>query len=303
MGRFRYILEALKGEDTMRDIIFREIREKNIETKAITDEVQKEAGQKLLIDTVEQMLKLSEVAHKEGLLALEEAINKLDEIPDWKYLCRLMILVVDGIEPTVVEEIGMARYFAMGLSDYYSLQLLLELVGVLAIQAGDNPYILENKMIALFPEEVYEFYRKKQKEIEKKKKEENALDLPESFFEGDIAVKPDDEHYFSMKIVDYAIGSLDDMSMQKLLRNIDNGDLIVAMIGFSGNTRRRIFDNFSKALASMIAEDIRLMGPVRMKAVAEAMQKMFSVLIRLIASGEVWEEKEDVLELVKKVFV
>ena len=40
-----------------------------------------------------------------------------------------------------------------------------------------------------------------------------------------------------------------------------------------------------------------------MKAVAEAMQKMFSVLIRLIASGEVWEEKEDVLELVKKVFV
>ena len=31
MGRFRYILEALKGEDTMRDIIFREIREKNIE--------------------------------------------------------------------------------------------------------------------------------------------------------------------------------------------------------------------------------------------------------------------------------
>ena len=278
MGRFRYILEALKGEDTMRDIIFREIREQNIETKAITDEVQKEAGQKLLIDTVEQMLKLSEVAHKEGLLALEEAINKLDEIPDWKYLCRLMILVVDGIEPTAVEEIGMARYFAMGLSDYYSLQLLLELVGVLAIQAGDNPYILENKMIALFPEEVYEFYRKKQKEIE-------------------------NEHYFSMKIVDYAIGSLDDMSMQKLLRNIDNGDLIVAMIGFSGNTRRRIFDNFSKALASMIAEDIRLMGPVRMKAVVEAMQKMFSVLIRLIASGEVWEEKEDVLELVKKVFV
>lgn len=287
----------------MRDLVFQEIGKKNKEIQSVTDEERKEAGQKLLIDTVEKMLHLSDVAHKEGLLALEECVNELEGIPCWKYLSRMMRLVVDGIDPTIVEEIGMSRYFAMGIENYNGLQLLLELLGVLAIQAGDNPYILENKMIALFPEEVYELYCKNREEIEKKKKGENALDLTESFFEGDIAVKPDDEHYFSMKIADYAIGSLDDMSMQRLLRNIDNGDLIVALIGFSGNTKRRIFDNFSKTLASMIAEDIRLMGPVRMKAVVEAMQKMFSVLIRLVAAGEIWEEKEDVLELVKKVFV
>ena len=48
-----------------------------------------------------------------------------------------------------------------------------------------------------------------------------------------------------------------------------------------------IFSNLSKRLASMIKEDMEFMGPVRMKDVEEAQQKIVSVIRKLEDAGEI----------------
>ena len=48
-----------------------------------------------------------------------------------------------------------------------------------------------------------------------------------------------------------------------------------------------IFSNMSKRLAEMIREDMEFMGPVRMKDVEEAQQKIVNIIRKLEDSGEI----------------
>ena len=48
-----------------------------------------------------------------------------------------------------------------------------------------------------------------------------------------------------------------------------------------------IFNNLSKRLVTMIREDMDFMGPVRMKDVEEAQQKIVNVIRKLEDSGEI----------------
>ena len=48
-----------------------------------------------------------------------------------------------------------------------------------------------------------------------------------------------------------------------------------------------IFNNLSKRLAVMIKEDMEYMGPVRMKDVEEAQQKIVNIIRKLEDSGEI----------------
>ena len=48
-----------------------------------------------------------------------------------------------------------------------------------------------------------------------------------------------------------------------------------------------IFSNMSKRLAEMIREDMEFMGPVRMKDVEEAQQKIVNIIRKLEDSAEI----------------
>ena len=62
---------------------------------------------------------------------------------------------------------------------------------------------------------------------------------------------------------------LDDRAIQRVLRDVDNGDLAIALKGSNEDVQNAIFNNLSKRLAVMIKEDMEFMGPVRMKDVAQ----------------------------------
>ena len=81
--------------------------------------------------------------------------------------------------------------------------------------------------------------------------------------------------------------SLDDRSVQRVLREVDNNELAIALKGSNEEVQNLIFSNLSKRLASMIKEDMEFMGPVRMKDVEEAQQKVVSVIRKLEDSGEI----------------
>ena len=80
---------------------------------------------------------------------------------------------------------------------------------------------------------------------------------------------------------------LDDRAIQRVLRDVDNGDLAIALKGSNEEVQTAIFNNMSKRLSAMIKEDMEFMGPVRMKDVEEAQQKIVNIIRKLEDSAEI----------------
>ena len=80
---------------------------------------------------------------------------------------------------------------------------------------------------------------------------------------------------------------LDDRSIQRVLREVENADLELALKSATEEVQNVIFRNLSKRLAAMIKEDMDFMGPVRMKDVEEAQQKIVGIIRRLEDSAEI----------------
>jgi len=81
--------------------------------------------------------------------------------------------------------------------------------------------------------------------------------------------------------------SLDDKSIQRVLRDVDNNELAIALKSTNEEVQNVIFNNLSKRLAAMIKEDMEFMGPVRLKDVEEAQQKIVNIIRKLEDSAEI----------------
>ena len=80
---------------------------------------------------------------------------------------------------------------------------------------------------------------------------------------------------------------LDNRAVQRFMREIDNSQLAIALKGSSEEVQNLIFANMSKRLAEQIREDLEFMGPVRLKDVEEAQQKIVNVIRKLEDAGEI----------------
>ncbi|HWQ61012.1 MAG TPA: flagellar motor switch protein FliG [Negativicutes bacterium] len=80
---------------------------------------------------------------------------------------------------------------------------------------------------------------------------------------------------------------LDDRSLQLVLREIDSKDLALALKASSSEVADKVYRNMSKRAAEMLREEIQYMGPVRIRDVEEAQQKVVNVIRRLEESGEI----------------
>jgi len=81
--------------------------------------------------------------------------------------------------------------------------------------------------------------------------------------------------------------TLDDRAIQRVLREVDNNELAVALKSANDEVKEVIFNNLSKRLAAMIKEDMDFMGPVRMKDVEDAQQKIVNIIRKLEDAGEI----------------
>lgn len=80
---------------------------------------------------------------------------------------------------------------------------------------------------------------------------------------------------------------LDDRSIQRVLRDVENNELAVALKNANEDVRNAIFSNLSTRLADMIREDMEYMGPVRVKDVEEAQQEIVNIIRKLEDSAEI----------------
>jgi flagellar motor switch protein FliG len=82
------------------------------------------------------------------------------------------------------------------------------------------------------------------------------------------------------------IASLDDRSVQLILRQVDTKSLAVALKGVDLNVRQKITKNMSERAGQSLNEEIDLLGAVRLKQVEEAQSGVIRVIRALEESGQ-----------------
>jgi flagellar motor switch protein FliG len=80
---------------------------------------------------------------------------------------------------------------------------------------------------------------------------------------------------------------LDSRSIQRVIRDVDPKDLQLALKVSSDEVREIIFSNMSKRMAETFKEDMEFMGPVRLRDVEDAQQRIVGLIRRLEEAGEI----------------
>ena len=75
--------------------------------------------------------------------------------------------------------------------------------------------------------------------------------------------------------------------IQKVLKEVDNRDLALAMKAVSEELKAKLLSNMSKRASDIVLEELNFMGPVRLREVEEAQQKIIEIIRRLEEEGQV----------------
>lgn len=281
----------------MRDIYYEELRRNCAEsTKFTVEQMDK------VINSVKNVLKFHTIARKEGLLALEVECESLNKETEEKYFAELLSLVVDGTDSILVTEYALNRYFAANLTGYEGIIYLIYSKGILMIQTGEHPMVVEKILDSMLPENVKKLYMEKKSEETERLKKSEQEDLQNNI-DSICSKNPeaDEKEHTLLSEASLIFEKRSDRDIQRILREVDNNELAVAMKALSGNACRRIFNNLSPRLAPRIAEDIMYMGPVRMKDVDESLIKILNIVLKLAKGGEIYDENLIALKIVMDI--
>ncbi|HRK20972.1 MAG TPA: flagellar motor switch protein FliG [Fimbriimonadaceae bacterium] len=91
----------------------------------------------------------------------------------------------------------------------------------------------------------------------------------------------------NMMFVFEDIVQLDDRAIQAILREVDMKELATALKGVGNDVQQKVYKNMSERAVGMLKEDMEFMGPVRLRVVEEAQQKIVAVIRRLEEAGEI----------------
>jgi hypothetical protein len=224
------------------------------------------------IALVSQIVVMAKKAKRNGLLALVQEAEETNSF----LLRKGLQLVLEGVQPALVKTT--LEYYI--LSGSYTGKDLLErciiMEGVLAIQNGINPQIIQELLISLFGENGHEAY---EAEFGDKK-----TDKLEAFFEKikkDRAVTP-----LSSKL-GHTIMQLDDQSIQQCLKEISTVDLARALKGMEGEAKIKVFKNLPKRSATILQETVQHLDLMRDSEMNEAQEKILLVISGLEEQGDI----------------
>jgi len=81
--------------------------------------------------------------------------------------------------------------------------------------------------------------------------------------------------------------SLEDRSVQLVVRQVDTAELAMALKGVSENVRTKITSNLSERAAETLLEEVDLLGAVRLTQVEEAQQSIIRTIRQLEEQGQI----------------
>jgi flagellar motor switch protein FliG len=80
---------------------------------------------------------------------------------------------------------------------------------------------------------------------------------------------------------------LDDRAIQRVIRESENEDLVLAMRTASDEVKELLFKNMSERMAASFKEEMEYMGPVRLHDVEEAQTRIVNTIRKLEDAGEI----------------
>lgn len=80
---------------------------------------------------------------------------------------------------------------------------------------------------------------------------------------------------------------VDDRGVQRILKEIDQRDLALALKAAGAEVAGKIFKNMSERAATLLKEEIGYLGPVRLRDVEESQRRIVEVVRRLEESGDI----------------
>jgi flagellar motor switch protein FliG len=83
------------------------------------------------------------------------------------------------------------------------------------------------------------------------------------------------------------IAKLSSQAIQRTLKETNTADLALALKNTTAGVSQAIMKNISKRLQEMLMDDMEVMGPVRVRDVEEAQQRIVNVVRKLEESGEI----------------
>src|SRR3954463_11718473 len=83
------------------------------------------------------------------------------------------------------------------------------------------------------------------------------------------------------------VQQLDDRSIQLVLRSVDAKELAVALKGVDQKVRNKVMKNMSERAAANLAEEIQLLGPIKLKTVEEAQAGVVRAIRTLEEAGQI----------------
>lgn len=101
-------------------------------------------------ETIEEIIRISVIARHEGLLALEDYANKTTN----STVKSAIMLVVDGTDPELVRRMLEMKHFANGRGGAEGLSELMILEGILLVQDGCHPNVIEEFLRQMVKDEI-----------------------------------------------------------------------------------------------------------------------------------------------------
>ncbi|HYK74780.1 MAG TPA: FliG C-terminal domain-containing protein, partial [Pseudoneobacillus sp.] len=83
------------------------------------------------------------------------------------------------------------------------------------------------------------------------------------------------------------IVTLDNRAIQRVIRDCENEDLMLALKVSSEEVKEIVYKNMSKRMVESFKEEMEFMGPVRLRDVEEAQSRIVAIIRRLEEAGEI----------------
>lgn len=83
------------------------------------------------------------------------------------------------------------------------------------------------------------------------------------------------------------IMQIDDRTLQRIIKDVDSKDLVLALKGSAEDLMEKFTKNMSSRAKDMLLEEMEMLGPVKVRDVEEAQQRVIQVIKQLEDSGEI----------------
>lgn len=261
----------------MNSVFYEEIRKLN-------KQLSNEDKQRLCYE-IKRVSDLAILATKEGLLALGGV--ELDECSVEKYLRHIIVMIIDGIDWNIIEEILTVRYFASDLNGIDALIYIVYMEGMESIANIENFRAIEQRMLACVPESISKILDDESGSFTEKSIKDINMDIVDKVSDNtDLSLFDQNQRNYMAK-VDHVFEELSDRSIQRLLRDVENAQIEIIIKGLHEPAKRKIFSNLSKRLAVMIAEDVNVMNKVSSSEIVKDAKKTIECLKSLYNEGEI----------------